>query len=77
MHQGNRLGCSAMNLLWSRSGRNFSPVCYIVKKVIAVSFSRPKMEPVFGLFFGLILIKIELEMKHDDFANLKFIALPR
>lgn len=50
---------------------------YIIKKVITVSFSRPKMEPVFGLFFGLILIKIELEMKHNDFTNLEFIALPR
>lgn len=44
------------------------------KKVIAVSFARPKMQSVFSLFLGIVFVKVELKMQHNDLSYFELIT---
>lgn len=52
-----------------RSSRNRSPVCYVFKKVVGISFALPKVGAVLGAFFGAFGVEVLEELEDDDFAD--------
>ena len=52
-----------------RSSRNRSPVCYVLKKVVGISFALPKMGSVLGAFFGAFGVEVLEKLEDDDFAD--------
>lgn len=47
------------------------------KKMIAISFARPKMQSVFSLFLGFIFVKVELKMQYNDLSYFELITFSR